>query len=113
VHDVTGTMQQHMSCDILKNLQEPWCHLLRHDIIKWCPSAVNMPSSSWQLLWQKKNVTGYWAWDGLVQLSVTKVWNVEDSDTHKCRVWLKSLMGSITQIYSSTKGEQTRILARL
>jgi hypothetical protein len=34
-------------------------------------------------------------------------------DTHKCRGSLKSSMGSITQIYSLTQGEQTRILARL
>jgi hypothetical protein len=34
-------------------------------------------------------------------------------DTHKCRGSQKSLMGNITQIYSSTQGEQTRILARL
>jgi hypothetical protein len=34
-------------------------------------------------------------------------------DTHKCRGSLKSLMGSITQNYSSTQGKQTTILERL
>jgi hypothetical protein len=34
-------------------------------------------------------------------------------DAHKYRGLLKSSMGSITQIYNSTQGEQTRILARL
>jgi hypothetical protein len=33
-------------------------------------------------------------------------------DTHKYKGSLKSLMGSITQIYSSTQGEQTRNISK-
>jgi hypothetical protein len=41
--------------------------------------------------------------------------NVEgvDVDALKCKGLLKSSMGSITQIYSLTQGEQTRISVRL